>query len=70
MEWNSLGNITANASIFDFKRKLSKLFKTEEKLLFCVHDPIYVKLLSELRLNFSQFNDHKPSHEFWDPISV
>lgn len=36
-----------------------KFFPLQEKLLFSIHDPSAVKLLTRLQLKFSHFNEHK-----------
>ena len=43
--------------------------KTEESLLFNVHNPIGVKYLNKLRLNFSHLNEHKFHHNFRDTVN-
>ena len=45
------------------------LLKTKENLLFGVHDPIGVNLLSCIILNFSRLNEHNFHHNFWDMIN-
>ena len=46
--------------------KLKKSIKIEklENILYNVHDPLGVKLLSCLRLQFSHLNEHKYRHDF------
>ena len=39
-----------------------KDIKSNERLLFSIHDPQGVKLLSQLKLNFSHLNEHKFRH--------
>ena len=41
----------------------------KENSLFSVYDPLGVKLLSRLRLQFSQLNEHKFRHGFGDAVS-
>ena len=42
-----------------------KIFDT----IFDTHNPIGVKLLNKLRLNFSQLNEHIFRHNFWNTIN-
>ena len=41
----------------------------EENSLFSIHNPVGVKLLTRLRLQFSHLNEHKFRHGFEDTIS-
>ena len=66
-EWNNLDKEIRNAkSLYKFK----KFLKTEkpENSLYNVHDPVGVKLLSRLRLQFSHLNEHKFRHGFNDSV--
>ena len=66
-EWNNLDKEIRNAkSLYKFK----KFFKTEkpENSLYNVYDPVGVKLLSLLRLQFSHLNEHKFRYEFNDSV--
>ena len=47
-----------------FKYTLMKHTKSNERLLFSIHDPEGVQLLSRLGLNFSHLNKHKFRHSF------
>ena len=38
-------------------------------MLFCIYDPLGVKLLTRLRLQFSHLNEHKFRHGFSDTIN-
>ena len=38
--------------------------KKKENSLFCIYDPLGVKLLTRLRLQFSHLNEHKFKHGF------
>ena len=38
---------------------LIKIFSSQERSLFSIHDPTGVKLLTRLRLKFSHLNDHQ-----------
>ena len=43
--------------------------KKKEDSLFCIYDPLGVKLLTRLRLQFSHLNEHKFRHDFSDTIN-
>ena len=51
--------------------KFKKSIKIEklENSLYNVHDPLGVKLLSRLRLQFSHLNEHKFRHGFSDTVN-
>ena len=64
-ERNKLSNLTMQSeNIKRFKYTLMKHTKSNERLLFSIHDPEGVKLLSRLGLNFSHLNKQKLSHSF------
>ena len=44
-------------------------FKTYENSIFDVHNPIGIKLLNRLRLNFGHLNEHKFCHNFQDTVN-
>ena len=51
---------------------LKRLIKREKKgnSLFSIYDPLGVKLLTRLRLQFSHLNEHKFRHGFEDTINA
>ena len=49
--------------------KKSIVSKKEENSLFCIYDPLGVKLFTCLRLKFSHLNEHKFRHGFRDTIN-
>ena len=68
-EWNNLTvEIRNSKSVSAFK----KIIKCEEKenSLFSIYDPLGVKLLTRLRLQFSHLNEHKFRHGFEDTINT
>ena len=67
-EWNNLNTEFRNAKSIKF---LKKIIVTEHKenSLFSVYDPLGVKLLTQLRLQFSHLNEHKFRHGFGDAVS-
>ena len=69
-EWNKLDTKIKNLpSLSTFKKALLVFCKTEENSLFNVHNPIGVKYLNRLRLNFSHLNEHKFHHNFRDTVN-
>ena len=67
-EWNKLNPEIRNAkSIYKFKK--SVITEKLENALYNVHDPIGVKLLSRLRLQFTHLNEHKFRHGFNDTVN-
>ena len=68
-EWNNFTvEITNSKSVSGFK-KLIKC-KKKENSLFSIYDPLSVKLLTRLRLQFSHLNEHKFRHGFEDTINA
>ena len=66
-EWNNLTVEIRNAkSINIFKKSI--INEKQENPLFGVYDPLGVKLLTHLRLQFSQLNKHKFRHGFSDTV--
>ena len=64
-EWNKLDDKIRNLpSVSGFKKSLLIYFKAAENSIFDVHNPIGIKLLSRLRLNFSHLNEDKFRHNF------
>ena len=41
-------------------------FKTDENSIFDAHNPIGIRLLVRLRLNFSHLSQHRLFHNFWN----
>ena len=69
-EWNKLDNNIRDAeSIKQFKSMLKNFFSLNQRSLFSIHDPVGVKLLTRLRLQFSHLNEHKFRHNFKDCVS-
>ena len=67
-EWNNITvEIRTSKSVSAFK----KLIKCEKKnSLFSIYDPLGVKLLTRLRIQFSHLNEHKFRHGFEDAINA
>ena len=69
-EWNQFDAKIRNLpSVSGFKKSLLIYFKTDEKSIFYVHNPIGTKLLKRLRLHFSHLNEHKFRHNFRDTFN-
>ena len=69
-EWNKLNDNLRNAnSIYKFKNYLTKFIKVKENSTFSISDPLGLKLLTRLRLNFSHLNEHKFRHNFRDTVN-
>ena len=67
-EWNKLDTKIKNLrSLSTFKKALLVFCKTEENSN--VHNPIGVKYLDRLRLNFSYLNENKFRHNFRDTVN-
>ena len=49
---------------------LKNFFSLNQRSLFSIHDPVGVKLLTRLRLQFSHLNEHKFRHNFNDCVSA
>ena len=68
-EWNKLdGMIKKSVNIKCFKSMSMKFFSLQERSLFSIHDPTGVKLLTGLRLKFTQLNEHEFRHNFEDTV--
>ena len=69
-EWNKLNDNLRNAnSIYKFKNYLTKFIKVKENCMFSISDPLCLKLLTCLRLNFIHLNEHKFRHNFRDTVN-
>ena len=66
-EWNNLATETSNAKSINIFKKLI-LKEKKENSLFSICDPLGVKLLTRLRLQFSHLNEHKFRHGFNDTV--
>ena len=67
-EWNNLNAEVRNTkSIHIFKKMIVN--ENKENSLFSVYDPLGVKLLTRLRLQFSHLNEHKFRHGFGDIVN-
>ena len=68
-EWNNLKACITNVKSLN----VSKIFivsEKEKKSLFWVYDPLSVKLLTSLRLEFDHLNERKFRHGFKDTLNL
>ena len=68
-EWNNLTVEIRNSKSVGAFKKLIKCEKKENSI-FSIYDPLGVKLLTRLRLQFSHLNEHKFRHGFGDTINA
>ena len=66
-EWNNITVEMRNAKSINIFKKLI-INEKQENSLFHVYDPLGVKLLTRLRLQFSHLNEYKFRHGFSDTI--
>ena len=63
IECNKLDNTIQDAeSVKQFNSMLKNYFSLNQRSLFSIHDPVGVKLLPRLWLQFSHLNEHKFRH--------
>ena len=69
LSWNQLDpNIQNSSSIESFKRALLKFIRPKPALIYKIHHPRGLKLLTRLRLGLSHLREHKFRHNFNDTI--
>ena len=68
-EWSNLTVEIRNSKSVGAFKKLIKCEKKENSI-FSIYDPLGVKLLTRLRLQFSHLNEHKFRHGFGDTINA
>ena len=65
--WNNLGpEIRKIETLSEFKQKLLKIIRPEQKSTFNVHDPEHLKYIYQLRVGLSPLHSHKHRHNFKD----
>ena len=65
-EWNQLdSNIRTQPTVSSFKRKLAESIRPEKRLTFKVSDLNDIKLLTRLRVKFSDLHEHKFRHNIY-----
>ena len=55
--------------MFSKKITLKSFIKPTENKTFSIYDPLGIKLLNRLRVDFSHLNEHKFSHNFADTLN-
>ena len=69
-EWNKLDpDIRRIDSYIGFLKKLLSFIKPTENKTFSIYDPLGIKLLNRLRVDFSHLKEHKFRHNFADTIN-
>ena len=69
-EWNKLDpDIRKIDSYVGFRKKLLSFIKPTENKTFSIYDPLGIKLLNRLRVDFSHLNEHKFRHNFADTLN-
>ena len=69
-EWSNLTVEIRNSKSVSAFKKLIKCKKEQKTSIFSIYDPLGVKLLTRLRLQFSHLNEHKFRHGFGDTINA
>ena len=68
-EWCALSEEIRNiVSVNKFREKILSFIRPKENSVFAIHDTKGFNLLTRLRLNFSQLNEHKFRHGFKDTV--
>ena len=69
-EWNKRDpEIRLSHSLSIFKTKLSKLIRPTPKLVYDIHDPMGLAILTQLRVGLSKLNFDKFRHNFRDTVN-
>ena len=64
-EWNSLDDsIKASPSLSEFKSKLNSLIRPKGNSFYSIRDNSGIKLLTKIRVTFSDLRDHRFNHNF------
>ena len=64
-EWNRLDiSVRSSQTISEFKKKLIQIVRPVKRSFFNVHDLYGVKLLTRLRVEFSDLRSHRYNHNF------
>ena len=64
-EWNSLDDsIKASPSLSEFKTKLNSLIRPKGNYFYSIRDNSGIKLLTKIRVTFSDLRDHRFNHNF------
>ena len=69
-EWEMLDpEIRLSNSVNIFKKKLLSIIRPPPKLVYRVHDPKFLSILTQLRVGLSKLNFHKFKHNFRDTLN-
>ena len=69
-EWNKLGQaLKMSLSISKFKKGLLAFIRSNMRSVYGINDPLGLKLLTRLRVNFSHLREHKFRHNFRDTLN-
>ena len=69
-EWNQLNTKIRNLPFISRFKKLPLVYLQNDENSICdVHNPIDIKLLNRLRVNFSHLHKHKFRHNFRDTVN-
>ena len=69
-QWNILDpEIRRIDSCLGFRKKLLSFIKPTENKTFSIYDPLGIKLINRLRVDFSHLNKHKFRHNFADTLN-
>ena len=63
--WNNIG-IDFHTGTSSFKKNIFNLIRPKSKPVYGVHDPVGLKRLFQLRVQFSPLKCHKKHHNFID----
>ena len=69
-EWNKLAQGLKNSqTVLKFKKGLLAFIRPKMNPVYNIHDPIGLKFLTRLRVNFSHLREHKFRHNFLDTLN-
>ena len=63
-KWNKLNFDIETSSFNIFKANLIKIFQPIPNPIFCIFDPLGLKLITRLWLGLSHLNEHRFNHNF------
>ena len=66
-EWNRLDIVQSSETISEFEKRLIQIVRPVKRSIFDVHDLYGVKLLTRLRVEFSDLCSHGYNHNFHCP---
>ena len=70
-EWNQLNFTIRNlASLNTFKKKILNLIRPCESIIFHIHNPLGIKLLTRFRLDLRHLHEHKIRRCFQDTLNL